>query len=162
MVTQEELKRLMRYDPETGNFIRLVGRKGVAAGSVAGTMMRHGYIKIAIKPKQYLAHRLAWLYVHGTWPEGLLDHVNGDKADNRIENLRVCNKAQNSYNSKRPSINRSGVKGVCWHGAMNKWYARLTFNGVCKDLGFFERIEDAEECVRRARAIHHGEFARHE
>lgn len=161
MVTQEELKRLFSYDPETGLFTRLIGRQGVAAGTIAGTRMLNGYTAISIKPKKYYAHRLAWLYMTGEWPEDLLDHINGDPADNRFQNLRPALKCQNSFNSKRNTRNKSGVKGVCWHKAMKKWHVQLRFNGKQQNLGFFDNLDVAAEFVRKAREQYHGEFARH-
>lgn len=161
MVTQEELKRLFSYDPETGLFTRLIGRKGVAAGAIAGAVMLNGYIAIGIKPKKYLAHRLAWFYHYGEWPEKMLDHVNGNKSDNRICNLRPCDKSKNACNSKLQINNKSGVKGVCWHKAMKKWHVQLRFEGKQHNLGFFDSLEEAARFVRQAREQHHGEFARH-
>lgn len=165
MVTQEYLKWLFSYDPETGLFTRLVARKGVAAGAIAGCRTLNGYTTISIKidgvVSRFYAHRLAWLYIHGEWPIDVLDHVNGDRSDNRMINLRAAQKNQNSFNARMKSSNKSGVKGVCWHKAMKKWHAQLRFNGEQQNLGFFDNLEEAERIVRLARETHHGEFARH-
>lgn len=161
MVTQETLRELFSYDPETGLFTRIIGRKGVAAGAIAGTVALNGYITIGIDKKRYYAHRLAWLWVHGEMPEFLIDHENGNKTDNRIANLRRADKAKNAANSKIQANNKSGHKNVCWHKGMKKWHVQLRFDGKQHNLGFYSCLDEAAEVARKARIERHKEFARH-
>src|SRR5690606_34614864 len=99
MLTQQRLKELLYYDPETGIFTRLVGRSGprARAGDVAGSDNGKGYIRIYVDGRPYKAHRLAWFYMHGEWPEEI-DHRNGERADNRLSNLRPVTRQQNNLN----------------------------------------------------------------
>ena len=105
-ITQAKLKELLSYDPETGDFTWLVGRK--MAGKKAGSPHNQGYFTIRISRKLYLSHRLAWLYVYGAFPKIDLDHINGVKSDTRIDNLRECSESQNQWNSRKPKNNISG------------------------------------------------------
>lgn len=160
MITKERLAQLFSYDPETGLFTRIIGRKGVAAGAIAGAKMFNGYIAIGIDHKQYLAHRLVWLWVHGQLPSKHIDHINGNREDNRISNLRLVDRVENMRNMKMPASNKSGVKGVCWHKAMKKWHVQIRHSGEQHSLGFFDDLAEAEKCIEAARAELHKEFAR--
>lgn len=157
-LTQAELSRLLDYDPSTGVFTSRGSRRGVRAGTVAGCQRPDGYICIRVCGPLYLAHRLAWLYMTGEWPSTNLDHVNGEKCDNRWSNLREAPQADNVCNAKRRADNTSGVKGV--QRNHSGWMARVKRRGVsvCKT---FRAIEDAEQFVRELREQLHGEFARH-
>jgi len=129
-LTAEKLKELLNYDPETGLFIRVVficnrARKGDIAGSID---KRAGYRCIVINGKRYQAHRLAWLYVHGRWPESQLDHINRNAGDNRITNLREVSNQENHHNLKLHVRNTSGHSGVYWNKKNKKWVAYITVN----------------------------------
>jgi len=160
-LTAERLRELLDYDPATGIFRWRVSRGGTArAGTVAGSPQSDGYAQIKIDGPNYMAHRLAWLWGTGSWPAALIDHINGDRADNRFVNLREATLYQNQYNSRISSRNTSGHKGICWHEQIGKWQAYLKFGGKQRHLGYFTNIEDAAAAIEEARHIHHGAFAR--
>lgn len=147
VLTQSYLKEILDYDEGRGLFIWRWRPKytntwnAKNAGKIAGNLA-NGYWQICIDGKSYYAHRLAWLHVNGKFVKNI-DHINGVKTDNRISNLRPCNKQQNALNSKISSANTSGSKGVRWHKASKKWAASIRINGKSKHLGLFDKIEDA-------------------
>ena len=161
MITQQELKEALHYDSETGKFTWL-SRRGSNAlkGSVAGTVIKKGYRTISVGGAQRLAHRLAWLYVHGVCPELQIDHINGDKDDNRLVNLRLATNAQNHCNRGKNVNNRSGYKGVCKKAGANIWIAYAMVAGKTKYLGSFKTPEDASVAYETFAAKTHGEFYR--
>ena len=117
MLTAEELRELLRYDPNTGIFRWKVKQRRVSygVGDVAGSLdSSSGYHRIRIDGRDYRASRLAWLYVYGRWPTDEIDHKNTIRDDDRLANLREATRGQNNYNTKRFSTNTSGLKGVCW------------------------------------------------
>jgi hypothetical protein len=130
-------------------------------GKRAGCLDNRGYYVVSINNLSYQQHRIIWLYHHGNIPD-CLDHINGKKDDNRIENLRQATFSQNQYNKKIPKHNTSGVKGVSWDKKRNKWYAQIEFSGKHYNLGRYDTIEEATQKVRQARENLHKEFARHE
>ena len=149
-LTQARLKELLSYDPATGVFVWIKARaRQVLVGSVAGTVGERGYRRIIIKGKNYRAHRLAWLYVYGEWPDSELDHINRDKLDNRISNLRIVTRSENLQNTDIRKNNTSGTKGVWLNKIRQKWVASVTINNKYKHLGHFDTIEEAI-AVRRA------------
>lgn len=152
MLTQTRLKQLFLYEPETGNFIRLCapGKRSDLIGTVAGSPSSQGYILINVDNRKYRAHRLAFLYMTGEWPPLHVDHENNIKSDNRYTNLRHATKAQNEYNKPINSSNTSGVKGVYWNNAANKWQAYITVNGANKYLGIFNEFDDATAARKKA------------
>jgi hypothetical protein len=158
MITAERLKEVLRYEPETGLFYRLVRSGPSMPGSIAGGKCGNGYVLISIDNKQHYAHRLAWLYITGKMPENLIDHKNMDKADNRFQNLREATHSQNIANKK--SYGKSGFKGVTWWARDNNWKAQIEVNGKNKHIGYFNTPEEAHEayCVYQSQIA--GEFAR--
>jgi hypothetical protein len=161
VLTAERLRELLAYDPETGAFTWLVSlSRNVPAGRRAGSVRRDGYAQVCIGGVRYMAHTLAWFYVHGEWRVGGLDHVNGDRADNRLANLRRSSPAQNSANSRCHADNVSGFKGVSWHKPTSRWNARIRTGGVNRSLGYFDTPEEAHAAYAKAALEHHGEFAR--
>lgn len=155
-LTAEQLKTTLNYDAETGVFTwRIRPSKAVKAGDVAGCVeKRIGYITIGIAGRIYKAHRLAWLYTHGEWPRGLIDHINGNKADNRICNLRDVFADGNSQNVRKPNVrNKSGFMGVIWF--QNKWRASMSVNGKSKWLGDYSTPEEAHQVYLEAKRKYH-------
>jgi len=161
MIKQQELKDALHYCPETGIFTWRVdaGTKKLS-GKKAGCVHATGYIVIKINGKLYSAHRLAFLYMSGEWPVDIVDHINGNGADNRWENLRQANKMQNACNSPLSSRNTSGVKGVCWNSGARKWQAQVEYCGARHCMTFLS-IEDAKAWIETKRAELHGEFSHH-
>lgn len=162
-LTHARLRELLDYDPSTGYFVWLTprGRNHAIVGKRAGTRNPvSGYIQIKVGVRAYSAHRLAWFYVHGSWPANCLDHVNGDRADNRIANLREATQAQNARNAQRKKTNSSGFKGVHWHAQAQKWRATILVNRRHISLGLFHRKEDAAKAYETAAHKHHGAFSR--
>jgi len=143
MLTQSKLKELLDYDPETGLFTWKVSRQGVKKGSVAGSDSHDGYIKIKIDGKDYYAHRLAWLYEYGYFPENGLDHEDRIKHHNWIKNLREVSNQCNMRNTGNPSTNTSGVKGIYFANKAQKWRARMKLNGKNSHFGYFEDFTEA-------------------
>lgn len=154
MITQEELKRLLHYDPDTGLFTWLV-RTGpnVYAGNIAGYLHKStGYIRCTYDGQKYQSHRLAWLYTHGQYPSNLLDHINGNKTDNRLSNLREATYSENSQNrSKAGSNNVSGFLGVSFHKVTNKFRSQIKLFGKTTYLGAFKTPEEAYEVYLKAK-----------
>lgn len=158
-LTAERLRELLHYDPETGTFTRRVTTSSRAiAGDVAGTGNDRGYTRLKVNNRSYRAHRLAWLYMTGEWPELQIDHVNGDRADNRWANLREAAPHQNRANSKPTIRNKCGIKGVRWH--YGKWSVEITAKGIRHYIGRFNKLSEAAEAYAAAADRYHGEFAR--
>lgn len=160
MITQEDLKELLNYNEETGLFtwIKDIGYK-IKAGSVAGSKYS-GYVHIKIAGRNFRAHRLVWLYTYGVWPENLLDHIDGNGFNNRLDNLRQATRTENNRNKSMYSNNKSGVKGVFWCNTRNAWRVRLRLDGTQVHLGFFDDIDEAKIVADRFREDNHKEFYR--
>jgi len=163
-LTVDLLNHLFEYDKETGNLIWKIkpSSKGnrVKVGDIAGTVKSHGYLCVGINYNSYRAHRLIFLMHKGYLPK-TIDHINGDRLDNRIENLRAVTASQNQHNRKTNANNTSGYKGVGWIKTKKKWRARITLEGKKIHLGYFDNVEEAAEVVRKAREELHGVFANH-
>jgi hypothetical protein len=150
----------LRYDPETGLFYWLGGQKKTRAGQIAGTIDKDGYIIICADRRLYRAHRLAWLWVSGEWPQGQVDHRDLDKANNRFLNLREATKSQNMRNLKCRSSSATGIKGVQFDPRRNLYYAKITTEGRKTWLGYHQTIDLAAAAYLAAAQEHHKEFAR--
>ena len=153
MLTQERLKELLHYDLDTGLFTWINStNRSIKIKSVAGGKTSKGYTQIRADKKLYLAHRLAWLYVYGDFPENFLDHVNEKPSDNRISNLRLATHQENGHNKSTPHKNNtSGFLGVIWQKPNKKWLAQIRINGKRKHLGLFNTSEDASEAYKTAK-----------
>jgi len=158
MITLEELKRLLIYNPETGEFINLIDRGRSRAGQVVGSYSGNGYISIKLNYERYYAHRLAWFYMTGEWPENEIDHINCITDDNRWCNLRQASRVENSYNSSIRSHNKTGYKGVYKHKD-GKYIAQIIVNRKKINLGSYVTPEEAKIKYDEAALIYHKEFA---
>ena len=154
-LTQSELKELLHYDPDTGIFTWCCRKQGVTLGNRVGYLTREGYLRITLKQKHYLTHRLAWLYMYGGWPSLSLDHVNRNRIDNRIDNLREVTFYQNGQNSNLSSANTSGFKGVSWYARDKSWEVQIAFNGMRKFIGRFTDINVAISARKQAEEQYH-------
>lgn len=151
---------VLSYDQDTGVFTWKVRRGPKKAGARAGNLSAHGYRQIEVLGIRYYEHRLAWFFVTGRWPDGLIDHRNGDPGDNRFENLREADPTQNRANSKLDVRSSSGVKGVHWSREAKKWRAQICVRGVVINLGVHNYKEDAAQAYAEAAERYFGEFAR--
>lgn len=163
-MTQDELKRHLHYCEETGKFTWIVPTRGrTATGTEAGHKTRFGYMSITLLGEKCLSHRLAWLYIYGEMPKAHIDHINGDKADNRLCNLREANKSENGFNRNKPKSNTTGFKGVSRCGCKkNPFVSQIGVNGKSIRIGRFPTAELAHEAYKNAAKKYHGEFARAE
>lgn len=157
------VRELFHYDPATGVFIRkvrlaqrhVVGDRAdflVTGGGLTG------YRRVSFDSKRYLAHRVAWLYVHSVWPSKDIDHINGDRGDNRIANLRDVPNSTNRENMRAARVdNASGYLGVHFHKQAKKWRARIQVSGKSRHIGLYDTPEEAHAAyVKAKRKIHEG------
>ena len=159
MLTQLELKELLHYCPETGIFTRISSPRKRRIGVIKTCSNNgDGYFQIFLLGNMYLAHRLAWLYTNGSWPKAQIDHINMDRIDNRLSNLREATYVENQRNRGVRRDNMSGFKGVSFHKPMEKWRAQICINSKPKYLGFFTSPELASEAYEAAAKVIHGEF----
>ncbi|MAL41409.1 HNH endonuclease [Thalassospira sp.] len=160
MITARELRQLLSYDKETGEFSWLTSPTApVAKGSKAGYAGFKGYIYIQVCGRIYKAHRLAWLYVTGKWPSRIVDHKDRNPANNSWGNLRQATGSQNRQNAGISKSNRSGFKGVYWSKSRNKWAAQIKANGISKHLIYSSDKTEAAEAYDAAARKFHGAFA---
>lgn len=164
-ITQDYLRSILDYDPETGIFRhkartdRLGRKNNRDAGKIAGSTNKPvGYIYICIDYQMWLSHRLAFIYVTGKCPK-LVDHINGVRADNRWANLRPATIAQNTWNSKKRRDNTTGHRGVYWLPSIKLWRATIQANRRIYNLGYFRTKEAAIAAYRRKAKTVYGDFA---
>jgi hypothetical protein len=157
MITQELLKELLDYSQDTGMFVWKINRgKRFCAGRTAGSLTGKGYRRIKIYGDRYQAHRLAWLYVFGKFPDNYIDHINGIRNDNRINNLRDVSIKTNLQNQRKPQVDsKSGYLGVSWDKRAKKWKARIMINDEQKYLGLFATAEEAHAGYLSAKRHYH-------
>lgn len=162
-LTQERLKELLDYNPDTGVLIWKYHKESMLNssrickiwnarfyGKVCGYINKEGYRRIGIDGKLYQAHRLAWFYVTGKWPTAQIDHPNHIRDDNRWKNLREVNHQENQKNRSLSKNNTSGTNGVCWHKALNKWLASIWNNNKQIHLGCFNDLSEAVAVRKQA------------
>jgi hypothetical protein len=160
MIDAKQFRELLRYEPETGKLYwlhrdaarpqwnaRYANREAFTA------LDKDGYRRGKIHRRGYLAHRIIWAIVYGEWPDQI-DHIDGDKVNNRINNLRSVSHAENGKNQKRRNTNTSGVMGVVWSKPSEKWVAQIKVAGRYRYLGMFQNLEEAVAARRTAEREH--------
>jgi len=158
LLTLEKLRESLRYDAETGIFTWVKPKANrLKPGDVAGTVRKStGYVVISIGYRLYMAHRLAWFYVHGTWPDKFIDHIDMNKTNNSLKNLRAATKSQNQANTLVRRDSKSGVKCVRFDRKRNKYKALI----LGKQIGRFNTVEEATAAYAKAAADMFGEYHR--
>lgn len=158
-ITADRLREMLDYDRNTGVFKWKINRTVRKSGDVAGFLTMYGYVSIGLDGFVVMAHRLAWIYVHGTAPVGSIDHINGNRKDNRIVNLRDVTHCVNTQNVRKVrSNNTSGLLGVSSSASKSKpWKASITVNGKTRYIGIYKTKEDAHSAyVKEKRSLHSG------
>lgn len=150
-ITQEELKQLLHYDPDTGMFMWKVTRGGVKIDDIAGHKCIKNtkfYVIIGLNNRIYRAHRLAWFYMTGYWPDEV-DHEDGNGTNNKWDNLRDVDRQGNCRNMRLHNHNTSGLSGVSWRSQRNKWRSYITVNNKQMNLGHYNDFFEAV-CIRKS------------
>ena len=159
MLTQSQLKEHIHYCPDTGAFTRISSPRKWRIGIIKNCANDGiGYFTINLLGKRYKAHRLAWLYIHGSFPVSDTDHINGNRIDNRLCNLREASRTENQQNRGEQINNTSGFKGVSFHKQTGKWRAQISIAGKVKHLGRYLTPESASEAYHAAAKTIHAEF----
>ncbi len=150
----DELNELFFYNHESGHLTwkKLVKHSKHSVGDRAGCSGKSGYRRVSVRKRLYREHRVIWAIVTGRWPTAMIDHIDGDKSNNRFENLRECSQKENCQNRIPPKNNR--LVGVSFRRDVNKWQARIYVGGVNKSLGYFNSREEAHAAYAEARNKH--------
>lgn len=144
-ITHKRLTELLVYDKDSGVFTwRIKHCRKTIVGTIAGHQLKKGYRQIRIDRTLYPEHRLAWFYTHKEWPYPEVDHINRDKSDNRMSNLRISMPGAQQFNTGMFKHNSSGIKGVSFHKNTGTWRAYIQVNGKFISLGCYKTIEEAE------------------
>jgi hypothetical protein len=151
-LTLERVREVLAYEPLTGDFRWTVSRRGISAGKAGG--LRDGYVKLNLLGHQPGAHRVAWLLFHGVWPSGEIDHINGNRADNRMCNLRDVPRSVNLQNIRAHKGNKLGLLGVT-RSPSGKYQARISIQDRNTYLGTFATPEEAHQAYLEAKREHH-------
>lgn len=159
-ITPAIIRDDLDYDPLTGKFKWRAVRVGVTRGAEVGVVNKHGYVVIPLRRNIFQAHRLAWAHYFKEMPAAQIDHINGDKTDNRIANLRLATPSQNKANTEAQKNSASGLKGVSWHKKDRRWIARIQKNGSRVEVGRFKTAEEAAAAYDRACLEVFGEYGR--
>ena len=173
LLPAQKLRKLIRYDPDSGKLFWLPREPGELPNSAPGHgqewkarnwnsahagkeicyRRREGYIIFSIQRRQYRAHRVAWAIFHGEWPKGVIDHINGDPSDNRIANLRLVDDIGNSRNAKLPVTNTSGCVGVHFSSRTNRWSAKIGVGIKDMHLGTYRTMDEAIAARKAAEKV---------
>lgn len=155
-LTADELRKLIDYDRITGVLSWRVSDGGVLVGSPVKTINSNGYLVIGLFGSKYRQHRIAWLHAYGEWPLGTVDHIDGNRSNNALSNLRVVSQRLNNQNQTKPgAANKSGVLGVYWSVRLNGYMAQVSIDGKKKRRGPYKTIERAYASYVDLKRIHH-------
>lgn len=154
----ERLHELFSYNPDTGQLIAKTHNPKRLVGSVAGSKSTLGYINVFVDNRNCKAHRVIWALAYGYWPDMYIDHINGVRDDNRLENLRMADSLQNNFNRGTQRRDKSGFKGVCIKKGSKRWVAQITIDGKRKHLGLFDTAEEAAAAYDAVAKQIHGAF----
>jgi hypothetical protein len=157
-LSHDRLLELLYYSPDTGIFTWKISCGRVRNEQESGWVNCSGYKKISVDGKTYTAHRLAWFYIYKKWPNGDIDHIDNNRLNNKISNLREATRSQNLQNKKMQSNNTSGYIGVSYDKARDKWDARLKVFGKQICLGLFETAEEASKAYQDKASEYYKEF----
>jgi len=150
------LRELLSYDPATGVLTWKVNRGGRKAGDITGCSMGpKKYLLVGVDRQLFLAHRVAWALQYGVWPDHDIDHVNGDRTDNRLSNLRVATRSENMQNARPGRHNTSGTRGVHWRAHAQKWCVVLYAHKQRHHIGYFDTLNEAADACARAKGRLH-------
>lgn len=158
-LSKEEIEILPVYYKDGNLYWKKPTSNRVKKDDIAGTLTNHGYRFLSFNKKRLYVHRLIFYFFNGYYPK-YVDHINGNRQDNRIENLRECTNSQNSANKNKLNTNKSGFKGVHLVKSTGKWRSQITIDSKCKHLGYFETPEQANEAYQQEYKKHFKEFAR--
>lgn len=156
-ITQSRLKELLNYDKDSGDFTWNIVWPGVKVGEIAGSIKDtrgKKYLRISLDRKSYYAHRLAYLFVEGTFPKEEIDHIDGDGLNNCWVNLREVSSLENKRNSRLPKTNTSGVLGVSWSKNANKWRVSIKVDRKSIHLGYFNSLDSAAKARKDAEVLY--------
>lgn len=160
-ITRDRLDELLEFNPGSAIWTWRITRGGTARkGSRAGSINAIGYEVLRLDQRDYLAHRVVWFWHNGTWPDGLIDHIDLDRLNNRVFNLRIATAAQNHWNRPPNKRNKSGYKGVIFHKVSGRWAARISASRMKFHIGLFDTAEAAHEAYVAYSKLLHGEFSR--
>lgn len=157
MLTYERAHELFEYDNRSGLIYRKLSRGKPCDPRPALTKDKDGYVLVKADGRMYKAHRLAWLIAKGAWPQQIIDHIDGDRSNNRIENLREVSASQNQYNRRVMCCAVGGLKGASYNRRDKKWQATIRVKGKSTYLGYFDTAEEAHLAYCEAAAKHFGE-----
>jgi len=160
-VSIERLNSFFSYNPESGKLSWAVNRGKIKIGAEIKCKNHAGYLVVRVDNVLLRAHRIIWAMNTGSWPEYEIDHINGNRSDNRLINLRQATRGQNMKNTIKPITNKSGLKGVSWHAKGNFWQAHIKSDGVNYYLGHYYTKEEAHEAYKSASDRLHSFFGNH-
>lgn len=155
----EAVRRALRYDARDGTFVWTGVQASYLAGRPAGSINRLGYVMIKIGRRSFAAHRVAWLFQYGVWPKAHIDHIDRDRSNNRISNLRLASPLENQMNSAPRRHNTHGWKGISYQPRHKAWLAQITISGRNHNLGRYKDPIDAAAAYDRRAHAEFGEFA---